>query len=67
MLRREFLGAAISTSVLPTQKPKSPAIAALIKQLEEAARDEIPGIKTFSIQYSPNDKKVPLMIVAFKA
>jgi len=67
MLRREFFGVAaagVSTATPPVLC--RPGIDALIKDIEAAILADIPGITKVQVTFDPEDKNVPLMILAFR-
>lgn len=66
MLRRDLLGIAVSTPIASLPHTKPPKIAALISEIEMAAKEEILGVTRVQVVYDPRDKKVPLMILAFR-
>jgi hypothetical protein len=70
MRRREFFSFASGVVVVPRQLVKDtgePGIAELTEKLCLAIKGEIPGVTKIEVTYDPEDKKVPLMILAFRA
>jgi hypothetical protein len=67
MLRRDFLVMASAVPLAGGIKPTENKIEKIIGQLEIALREELPDIKDVQIKYDPKQKKIPLMIVAFRA
>lgn len=67
MLRRNFLAMASSVSLAGRINPSENRIEKIIWQLESALREEMPDVKEVQIKYDPKQRKIPLMIVAFRA
>lgn len=68
MLRREFFGVAAAgvASGVPPPVICRPGIDALIKDIEAAILADIPGVTKVQITFDPEDRNVPLMILAFR-
>jgi hypothetical protein len=68
MLRREFFsfasGAAVSAPDIVKSKPKS--LAALVSEIRPAIQNDMPDVTSIEVTYDPEDRKVPLMILAFR-
>lgn len=66
MLRRDILGIAVSTPFASTPIIRQRNMSSLLSDIERAAKEEIPGVTRVQIIYDPKDRKVPLMIVAYR-
>lgn len=68
MLRREFFGVAAAgvTTTASAVTLCRPMIDVLIKDIEAAILADIPGVTKVQVTYDPEDKSVPLMILAFR-
>lgn len=66
MLRRDILGIAVATPIASLPMIKPPKVSSLISEIEKAAKEEIHGVTRVQVVYDPEDKKVPLMILAFR-
>lgn len=67
--RREFFsfaaaGAAIAPQISVAKQQSD--LAAILKDIEETIRDELPGVSRVEIQCRPEDPKIPLMIFAYR-
>lgn len=73
MMRREFFSLASGAIVLPgkliedTGFPVKQGVNELTEKLCHAIKSEVPGITKIEVTYDPDDKRVPLMVVAFRA
>lgn len=67
MLRRDILGIAVATPIASFPLIKTRRMSALIAEIERAAKEEIYGVTRVQVIYDPQDKKVPLMIMAFRS
>lgn len=65
MFRREFFSVTAGAAMGP-KAVRGARLDELISQLEPLIRAQIPGIRTFEIQYDPEDPKVPLVILAMR-
>ncbi|MGO8242980.1 hypothetical protein [Rhizobium johnstonii] len=66
MLRRDILGIAVSTPIATIPIIRHRQMSTLLSDIERAAKEEIPGVARVQVIYDPNDKKIPLMIVAYR-
>lgn len=68
MLRREFFsfasGVAIAAPEIAKSKPVS--LAALISEIRPVIQNDMPDVTSIEVTYDPEDRKVPLMILAFR-
>jgi hypothetical protein len=68
MLRREFFSFASVAAVTAPQiiKNKPAGLAALISEVRQTIENEMPDVTSIEVTYDPEDRKVPLMILAFR-
>lgn len=66
MLRRDILGIAVSTPIASLPIIRRRKLSTLLSEIELVAREEIRGVTRIQIVYDPQDKKIPLMIVAYR-
>lgn len=68
MLRREFLAySAASAGIVGIPPIKTGhCLDRLLSDIEAAILAELPGVKKIQISFDPEDKNVPLMILAFR-
>jgi hypothetical protein len=64
MLRREFIGGAVSSTISVPKKTRN--LQDLISQIEAAAHSELGGLQKVTVRFDPLDAKVPLMIIALR-
>jgi len=67
MLRREFFSLA-SAAVVPARlvQDTGEPVSELLDRLCLAIKSEIAGVTKVEITYDPEDKKIPVMVVAFR-
>jgi hypothetical protein len=68
MKRREFFSITAAGIVLAPQVSvaKRHDLATILKDLEGALQEEMPGISRVEIKCRPDDAKLPLMILAYR-
>lgn len=68
MLRREFFSFASGAAVVAPEIVKSQKVglAAIVSQIRPVIENEMPDVTSIEVTYDPEDKKVPLMILAFR-
>lgn len=68
MRRREFFSFASGAAVAAPQivKSKQTGLAALISQIRPLIQNDMPDVTSIEVTYDPEDRKVPLMILAFR-
>jgi len=68
MLRREFFTLASGAAVVGPQiiKDSSVSLAALVSQIRPVIQNDMPDVTSIEVTYDPEDRKVPLMILAFR-
>jgi len=68
MRRREFFsfasGAAVVVPQISNSKPLG--LAAIVSQIRPLIQNEMPDVTSIEVTYDPEDRKVPLMILAFR-
>lgn len=68
MNRREFFSIAAAGAVLAPQVSvaKQYDLASILKDLEGALQEEMPGVSRVEIKCRPEDPRLPLMILAYR-
>lgn len=66
--RREVLIAAAAgvVTVSAAKADEAPTISDILPELERALRRELPGLTKVQIDFHPTDKKLPLLVHAFR-
>lgn len=64
--RREILLGLSATSLVSRKAAGVLTVSVLLEELKTQARAEMPDLKEIKIQYDPEDKKVPLMVLGMR-
>lgn len=70
MLRREFFSFASGAAAIPATLIRDTgerSINELTEKLRDAIKNGLPGITEIEITFDPEDRRVPLMVLAFRS
>lgn len=64
--RREVLLGISTVTLIPAPAKGTGTVAQLLSELRCQIEDELPDVKQVEITYDPTDKRLPLMVMAYR-